>query len=174
METNAIQQPTETAAASVYTPDQFLQGWLGQRRVTRRLIEAFPQEALFNYSIGGMRPFAEMVKEIISMSSPGVKGLVTNDWTPIAGLDHHTGKVEAHSKNDLLRLWDNATEDITNYWAQIPAERFQETVLAFGQYEGVANSIIQYIIDNEIHHRGQAYVYLRSLGIEPPAFYDRS
>jgi uncharacterized damage-inducible protein DinB len=174
METNAIQQPAETAAASVYTPDQFLQGWLGQRRVTRRLIEAFPQEALFNYSIGGMRPFSEMVKEIISMCAPGVKGIVTNDWTPIAGLDHHTGNIEAHSKNDLLRLWDDATEDITAYWAQIPAERFQETVLAFGQYEGVANSIIQYLIDNEIHHRGQAYVYLRSLGIEPPAFYDRS
>ncbi|QEM04193.1 damage-inducible protein DinB [Mucilaginibacter rubeus] len=172
METNAIQQPT--TEAPVYTPDQFLQGWLGQRRVTRRLIEAFPEEALFNYSIGGMRPFSEMVKEIISMSGPGVKGLATNDWTSIAGLDHHTGKIEAHSKNDLLRLWDDATEAITTYWAQIPVQRFQETVLAFGQYEGVGNSIIQYIIDNEIHHRGQAYVYLRSLGIEPPAFYDRS
>jgi uncharacterized damage-inducible protein DinB len=33
--------------------------------------------------------------------------------------------------------------------------------------------IFQYWIDNEIHHRGQAYVYLRALGIEPPAFYDR-
>jgi uncharacterized damage-inducible protein DinB len=31
-----------------------------------------------------------------------------------------------------------------------------------------------YWIDNEIHHRGQGYVYLRALGIEPPAFYDRS
>jgi uncharacterized damage-inducible protein DinB len=28
-------------------------------------------------------------------------------------------------------------------------------------------------IDNEIHHRGQGYVYLRALGIEPPGFYDR-
>ncbi|MGZ5248500.1 MAG: DinB family protein [Flavitalea sp.] len=30
-----------------------------------------------------------------------------------------------------------------------------------------------YFIDNEIHHRGQGYVYLRSLGIEPPFFWDR-
>ena len=29
-------------------------------------------------------------------------------------------------------------------------------------------------VDNEIHHRGQGYVYLRALGIAPPAFYDRS
>jgi uncharacterized damage-inducible protein DinB len=34
--------------------------------------------------------------------------------------------------------------------------------------------MIRYAIDNEVHHRGQGYVYLRSLGIEPPAFYDRS
>lgn len=34
--------------------------------------------------------------------------------------------------------------------------------------------VILYAIDNEIHHRGQGYVYLRSLGIEPPPFYERS
>jgi len=28
-------------------------------------------------------------------------------------------------------------------------------------------------VDNEIHHRGQGYVYLRSLGITPPGFYER-
>jgi uncharacterized damage-inducible protein DinB len=31
-----------------------------------------------------------------------------------------------------------------------------------------------YLIDNEIHHRGQGYVYLRALDIEPPFFPDRS
>jgi uncharacterized damage-inducible protein DinB len=25
-----------------------------------------------------------------------------------------------------------------------------------------------------VHHRGQGYVYLRALGIEPPPFYDRA
>ena len=35
-------------------------------------------------------------------------------------------------------------------------------------------STILCAIDNEIHHRGQGYVYLRALGIEPPAFYDRT
>jgi uncharacterized damage-inducible protein DinB len=35
------------------------------------------------------------------------------------------------------------------------------------------HSLLFYIIDNEVHHRGQGYVYLRALGIEPPPFYDR-
>ena len=33
--------------------------------------------------------------------------------------------------------------------------------------------MIQYAIDNEIHHRGQGFVYLRALGIEPPHFWER-
>jgi uncharacterized damage-inducible protein DinB len=33
--------------------------------------------------------------------------------------------------------------------------------------------LLLYIVDNEIHHRGQGYVYLRELGIEPPPFYER-
>ena len=58
-------------------------------------------------------------------------------------------------------------------WPQIPPGRFQETLTAFGQYPGVLHDLILYVIDNEIHHRGQGYVYLRALGIEPPPFYER-
>jgi len=32
---------------------------------------------------------------------------------------------------------------------------------------------VLYAVDNEIHHRGQGYVYLRALGVAPPAFYER-
>ena len=45
------------------------------------------------------------------------------------------------------------------------------------QYCGIEELTYQgvtfYFVDNEIHHRGQGYVYLRALGIEPPAFWDR-
>ena len=44
---------------------------------------------------------------------------------------------------------------------------------AFGQYPGKAYDLVLYAIDNEIHHRGQGYVYLRALGIAPPPFYER-
>jgi uncharacterized damage-inducible protein DinB len=44
---------------------------------------------------------------------------------------------------------------------------------AFGQWEGPGYWILNYIVDNEVHHRAQGYVYLRALGIAPPAFYER-
>jgi len=52
------------------------------------------------------------------------------------------------NKPELLKQWDRVTE-------------------------GPVYASLLYWIDNEIHHRGQGYVYLRSLGIEPPPFWDR-
>jgi len=73
-----------------------------------------------------------------------------------------------------LKQWDEDTQAINEYWAQIPEERFHERIKAFGQYEGTVLSTIQYYVDNEIHHRAQGYVYLRALGIEPPFFWERN
>lgn len=158
---------------SFINSNDFLDHWQGHRRVTRRVIEAFPEDQLFNYSIGGMRPFAAMVNEITSMSGAGIKGIATDKWPTESELDHHTRTNEANSKAGLLSQWDEVTKEIDFLWQQIAESRFNEIVLAFGQYEGKTNAIIFYFIDNEIHHRAQGTVYLRSLGIEPPAFWNR-
>lgn len=168
MEKDQHELPTATAVEPVISAEALLDHWQGHRRLTRRLIEAFPEDQFFTYSIGGMRPFAAMVMELLGMGAPGVRGVATAAWEP---LDEH--REHGNSKAKVLRLWDEATEQINHYWSQIPAGRFQEVVLAFGQYEDKAIATLLYFIDNEIHHRGQAYVYLRSLGIAPPAFWER-
>jgi len=78
-----------------------------------------------------------------------------------------------NKKANILKKWDEDTELINQYWEQIPLERFQEHRNLFGQYEGIGYSHILYFIDNEIHHRGQGYVYLRALGVTPPFFWER-
>ena len=148
------------------TPDALLAHWQGHRRLTRRVIEAFPEDQLFTFSIGGMRTFGELAMEIITMGVPMVRGAVSGDWNADWSRD-------ARPKQEVLRLWDEATEQINELWPQLPPERFQETITAFGQYTDVLHNSILYVIDNEIHHRGQGYVYLRALGIEPPPFYER-
>ena len=74
----------------------------------------------------------------------------------------------------ILEQWDDSTAELERLWAQIPAPRFLETMTAFGQYTDRLHNLILYVIDNEIHHRGQGYVYLRALGITPTPFYERS
>jgi uncharacterized damage-inducible protein DinB len=153
-------------SALVITPEALLEHWQGHRRLTRRVIEAFPEDQLFSFSVGSMRTFGALALEMISMAEPMVRGLVTGAW------DQSVTR-ETRPKEEVLRLWDESTQQINTLWPQIPPERFQETVMAFGQYEGRVYDLLLYVIDNEIHHRGQGYVYLRALGIAPPPFYER-
>jgi len=155
------------ANAVVLTSEQLLNHWQGHRRVTRRLIEIYPDDKLFTYSLGGMRTFGELAMEILTMGVPMVKGTISGEWENVSDRS-------ARPRAEMLRLWDEATKQLDELWPQIPAARFQETIKAFGQYDGKAYDLLMYVIDNEIHHRGQGYVYLRTLGIEPPPFYDRS
>jgi len=149
------------------TPDGLLAHWQGHRRLTRRVIEAFPEDKLFSFSVDGMRPFGALALEMLTMAVPMVQGAVSGDWNTSSSRD-------SRPKAELLRQWDESTEQLNALWSQIPPQRFRETRTAFGQYPGVLHDLILYVIDNEIHHRGQGYVYLRALGIEPPPFYDRN
>jgi uncharacterized damage-inducible protein DinB len=172
MENSTIESPR--VHNTVITPAAMLHHWQEHRGLTRRVIEAFPEKEFFHFSIGGMRPFAVLVQEILDMTGPGMAGIATGKWSSLEEMPHH-GHVSAYtSKAAVLQAWDETTGTINRYWQQIPAERFQETDKAFGQYEGSIYSLLLYFIDNEIHHRGQAYVYLRALGIEPPPFWDRA
>jgi uncharacterized damage-inducible protein DinB len=157
-----------TQTGTVITSAQLLEHWQGHRKLTRKLIERFPEKELFSYSIGGMRTFADIVKELLAIAGPGLKEIALGQTEKL-----NEENDAANTKEAILKLWDEATEQIDFYWAQIPDSRFSEKILAFGQYEGTVLSTIFYFLDNEIHHRGQGYVYLRSLGIEPPFFWER-
>jgi uncharacterized damage-inducible protein DinB len=171
METASIDSKNEVIQSSlVISPEQLLKHWQGHRGVTRKTIEAFPEDKLYTYSVGGMRPFATLVMEMLGMAVPGVKGVITGEWeNPGSSFSNPAPP----TKKELLALWDETTEKLDELWPLIPSHRFQQVDLAFGVYKAPLHFVIFYWIDNEIHHRGQGYVYLRSLGIEPPAFWDR-
>jgi uncharacterized damage-inducible protein DinB len=171
---SSISEAKQATQTIVITTEALLDHWQGHRRLTRKLIEAFPEDKLFSYSVGGMRPFSAMVLEFLDMAVPGLNGVISGKWQKADDISHRSGKNMPATKKELLQRWDEATEQINKLWPQIPAHRFLEKDKAFGQWEGPGYFFIFYWIDNEIHHRGQAYVYLRSLGIEPPAFWDRS
>lgn len=157
-----------TLSNTVITPEELLEHWQGHRSLTRRVIDAFPENKLFSHTIGGMRPFALMAAELLAIAGPGLREIATGEQAELfEDIDFDNSKAE------ILRLWDETTEEIDALWKQIPAERFHDEIKTFGQYEGTAISSILYFIDNEIHHRGQGYVYLRSLDIEPPYFWER-
>ncbi|TPD65307.1 DinB family protein [Flavobacterium microcysteis] len=155
-------------APQIITKENLLRHWQGHRGLTRRVIEAFPEKEFFEFSIGGMRTFAQLTSELLAIASPALKGIVERDEKPyIENADNGT------TKADYLRKWDEATEEINKYWSLLDVADFSEKFNLFGQYEFPIIDNIFYFIDNEIHHRGQGYVYLRALNIEPPFFWER-
>ncbi|KRD11585.1 damage-inducible protein DinB [Flavobacterium sp. Root901] len=158
----------KTLEAQVITSEDLLKHWQGHRALTRRLIELFPEKDFFEFSIGRMRPFAKLVDELLAIAVPGLKGIVTKETAPFS-----EGTEKLIFKAQYLEKWDEATAEINKYWEQLSIEDFSETFNLFGQYEFPVIQNILYFIDNEIHHRGQAYVYLRALNIEPPFFWER-
>ncbi|MCX8531323.1 DinB family protein [Chryseobacterium luquanense] len=159
---------TETTTTQFISSAQLLEHWQGHRNLTRRVIEMFPEKELFEFSIGGMRPFAKLAVELISIAGPALKGIVEGQMEEFS-----EEAFQPKTKEEILAKWDSETEVINHYFNQISEERFQETFNLFGQYEFPVYQNILYFVDNEVHHRGQGYVYLRALGMEPPFFWER-
>jgi uncharacterized damage-inducible protein DinB len=154
------------ASEAIITSADLLSHYQGHRRLTRRVIGAFPEDQLFSFSVGGMRPFGALVQELLAMGAPMVRGLATLEWGTYEA-------PELGTRAELLDAWDAANAEIAEHWGRIPASRFGETLTAFGAYTDVAWELMMYVVDNEIHHRAQGYVYLRALGVEPPPFWER-
>ena len=62
------------------TPEALLEHWQGHRRLTRRVIDAFPEDKLFAFSIGGMRPFGALALEMLAIAVPMLRGIAGVAW----------------------------------------------------------------------------------------------
>ena len=147
------------------TPEALLTNLKDVRALTRKVIEAFPEKDLFKFKIANLRPFSGMVEEFL---------MITNYiFTQILHEKHTSFYTEGQfptTKAEVLALWDRSTEILNREWQKVgdytqPLTIYQMT-FSFSQW-------ILYAIENESHHRGQGYTYLRALGIEPPFFWGR-
>lgn len=157
----------DTLTTPIITSQNLLKHWQGHRALTRRVIDLFPEEDFFNFSIGGMRTMAQLSNELLSIGAPALKAIVNRE------VSAYVEPENLKTKADYLKQWDADTQTINEYWQQLKEEDFPQMFNLFGQYEFPIIQNIFYFIDNEIHHRGQAFVYLRALGITPPFFWDR-
>jgi uncharacterized damage-inducible protein DinB len=156
---------TSTTETVLLTAAQFLEHWRGHRKLTRRVIEAFPEDQLFALTAGGMRSFGVIAWELHVVSDDTLRGLETGDWAM-------SERAQPDSKQALLEEWDALDGNLESRFSGIAPEQLSK-VHQLPWFPMVGRATLLYMIDNEIHHRGQGYVYLRLLGIEPPPFWER-
>lgn len=104
-----------------------------------------------------------MMLEVIRMIPPSLQGIETGDWN--FQLADMSG---VQDKAALLQAWDEADAFIEARWAHLTREALRGVVPPLPHLRAVP-----YLVDNEIHHRAQGFIYLRLLGVEPPAFFER-
>lgn len=147
------------------TPEALLTNLKDVRALTRNVIEAFPEKELFEFSVANLRPFSQMVEEFLMITNYIFTETLHEKHTPF-----YTEGQFPTTKAEVLALWDRATEIIDREWTKVGDYTQSLTIyrmtFSFAQW-------ILYAIENESHHRGQGYTYLRALGIEPPFFWAR-
>jgi uncharacterized damage-inducible protein DinB len=149
------------------TLEQFYTHWQGHRRLTIRTVEAFPEDKLFSYKVEPMRTFGEIAKEILEVETSILHGVVSGEWKWEPKYNN------VASKQELLAAFKQLEKQTQEIWSKLSPERLGAVETdAWGMTQANRNRLL-YLVDNEIHHRAQGYVYLRLLGLEPPAFYER-
>jgi uncharacterized damage-inducible protein DinB len=151
------------------TKNDFFEIFEGNRRLTMRVIEAFPEDKLFSYTPDEkLRPFVEMVKEIVNIEYGYMQGIALDKWEYKDVFEGVT------TTEDLIKISNEIREETRKMWEEMNEERLSIVVKdPFFGPEQSHFARLQYALENEIHHRGQGYTYLRILGIEPPEFYVR-
>ena len=155
-----------TVSAAALTPAALHAHWQAHRRLTRRAIARFPEEPFGTFAVGGLRTASGLVGELLEVGVPMLREIVTGERQSFGG---HQGL----DRDEALRRWDEGTAELDALWARLDPTRLGERATVFGSYEGAVIDHLLYAVDNEVHHRGQLYVYLRALGVEPPPFWAR-
>ena len=147
------------------TPSALLSNFKDARALTRNVMEAFPEKDLFEFSIANLRPFSQMVEEFLMITNYIFTETLHEKHTPF-----YTEGQFPTTKAEVLALWDRASEILDREWKEVgdytQSLTIYQMTFSFAQW-------ILYAIENESHHRGQGYTYLRALNIEPPFFWAR-
>jgi uncharacterized damage-inducible protein DinB len=135
------------------------------RKVTIATARLLPAAAMGFSAVGDMMTAAGILSHIVDVEDAMVDGVGGGKWTfgrpenKVADVDSFIRR-SAEVRERTCRAVTEMGE--RGLWSQITAP--------FG-YRGPALFLLDSIRENEVHHRGQLFVYLRILGIAPPWLY---
>lgn len=150
----------------------FFEVWEENRRLTNTVARAIVDaDAIDQTPVQGMRSFRELLLEMWGVEQAYIRGLAHDDWQYQAPPE----EVRTASPDEFLDFGRQIREETRKLWPTISMASLLEMRKEpfWGGPDGNGIGWLTYALENEIHHRGQGYVYLRLLGQEPPAFYVR-
>jgi uncharacterized damage-inducible protein DinB len=139
-----------------------LRYWHNVRGLTLRLLDEFPPDSFDYRPASEIMTVSQQFKHIIQVELLIRRGFLENDWQKSP--DSSVNLFEKDTIRDKLKNEHRKTMALLS---EIPDGKFMQVrPTPFGEISG--EILIQAAIDEEIHHRGNLYVYLRCLNKIPP------
>jgi uncharacterized damage-inducible protein DinB len=139
-----------------------LRYWRNVRRLTLKLLDEFPVDSFDFRPAPEIMTVSQIFKHIIQVEIYIREGFLTDEWKQPSDIAHSL--FEKEMIRDKLKLENRKTIELLS---EEPDGRFMKVrPTPFGELSG--EILIQVAIDEEIHHRGNLYTYLRCLGKIPP------
>jgi uncharacterized damage-inducible protein DinB len=136
------------------------------RQVTLQALQRTPQEKLSWAPAPGLMTFAGQYAHLAKIEQLYVRGLSVNVWA--AASNELTGPSTITELRQMLDVSRSATEQ---WLSQLQPTRLDEIVtVPWLPVKWSMRSWLWYLVEHELHHKGQISLYLHLCGIEAPFF----
>jgi uncharacterized damage-inducible protein DinB len=140
----------------------FFRYWHNVRELTLKLLDDFPRESFDFRPAPEIMTVSQIFKHILKVEIYVREGFLTGEWKDPDSIG--SNMFEKELLRDRLKLENEKTVRVLSEIAEGQFLKIRET--PFGRVSG--EILLQVAVDEEIHHRGNLYTYLRCLGKTPP------
>ena len=143
-----------------------LADWERAKAFTLEYLEAMPAESYDLKPSPEMRSFAQQMLHLTD-GNYGFAAAATGTESPVER--GGSEKATDQSKENVTRLVTEGYDFVIQGLNDMEEEAMTGTVQLFGRFEMSRAMALAKAFEHQTHHRGQATVYLRMAGVEPPA-----
>ena len=143
----------------------FTQFWTNESKTTRKVLAKIPEGSDYRPDPKS-RTAREIAWQIVCEEKMIIDALENGkaDWAP---------PPVPSSIDEIVRTYDEQSEDIPKRWKALSADRWNGTLQFFGSERPASPMAWSFLFDI-VHHRGQISTYLRPMGSTVPQIYGPS
>lgn len=147
--------------------ESFLAYWRSIRGRTRRVVAAIPEERMEWAPEPGRWTLGDLVRHLAALE----RWMFAENFAGRPSRYAGHGPELASGKEAVLAYLDRMDEETTAIVRELGDARLRETCTTPGGAELAVWKWMRAMVEHEVHHRGQIYLYLGLLGVATPPLY---
>lgn len=152
-----------TVAQDKTEVDKMIANWERAKAYTREYLDAMPEDGYSFKPTPEIRSFAEQMLHLADANF-GLVSMASGKQSP-----HKFGEVEKSfkSKAETIQTVMNSYDFVIAAIREMPQSKYKEKMEVMGHTFSKLDGL-EKTFEHQTHHRGQATIYLRLKGVQPP------